>query len=111
MIKLNDVILIKNPAKSRPYRQLGRVIELFPGDDNKIRSFWVKRGDRLTQTHSIQHLHPLEFSLTHGYHPFSLEREEIKISSSITEGPVTDGSPTVTMNCNQTPLRVKRTAS
>lgn len=37
-IKLNNVILIKNPANSSPFWQLGRVIVLFPGDYNKIRS-------------------------------------------------------------------------
>ena len=37
-IKTDDVVLIRNPIKPRPYWQLGRVVELFRGEDNKIRS-------------------------------------------------------------------------
>ena len=44
-IKVNDVVLVKNPAKPRPYWLLGRVLELFYGDDDKVRSAKVKRGD------------------------------------------------------------------
>ena len=35
-IKLNDVVMIKNHAKSRPF-WLGRVVKLYYGEDNKIR--------------------------------------------------------------------------
>ena len=75
-IKLDDLILIKNPLKPRPYWQLGRVVELFPGNDNKIRSVWVKRCDGMTQTYSIKHLYPWELSLTHDYQPLTPELEE-----------------------------------
>ena len=37
------------------------------GHDNKIRSVKVKRGDGLVVHHSINHLYPLELSLTHSY--------------------------------------------
>ena len=77
-IKSDNVILIKNPLKPRPYSQLGRVVELFPGNDNNIRSVRVKRGDGMTQTYSIKHLCPLELSLTHVYHPLTPELEEIE---------------------------------
>lgn len=35
-INTNDVVLIKNIKKPRPSCQLGRVIEIFRGDNNKI---------------------------------------------------------------------------
>ena len=70
-INLDDVILIKNPLKPRPYWQPGRVVELFAGNDNKIHLVRVKRGDGMTQTYSIKHLYLLESSLTHDYHPLT----------------------------------------
>ena len=44
-INVDDVVLVKNPAKSRPFWLLGRVLELIVGDDKKIRSVKVKGGD------------------------------------------------------------------
>ena len=66
--KIDDVVLIKNPIKPRPYWQLGRVVKLFHGEDNKIHSINVKGGNGLTQNHLIKHLYPLELTLTHDYH-------------------------------------------
>ena len=44
--KIDDVVLIKkNPVKPRRYWQLGRVVELFHGEDKKIPSVNVKRGN------------------------------------------------------------------
>lgn len=68
-INVDDVVLVKNPAKSRPFWLLGRVLELIVGDDKKIRSVKVKRGDGSVQVHSIKLLYPLELSLTHAHHP------------------------------------------
>ena len=47
-IKIDDVVLIKDPIKPRPHWQFGGVVELFHGEDNKIRSVKVKKGDGLT---------------------------------------------------------------
>ena len=58
-INIEDIILIRHPQKSRPFWMLGRVVEFFKGDDNKIRSANVKR-DGSTQNYSINHLYPLE---------------------------------------------------
>ena len=41
-----------------------------------IRSVRVKRRDGMTQTYSIKHMYPLGLSLTHDYHPHTLELEE-----------------------------------
>ena len=68
-INVDDVVLVKNPAKSRPFWLLGRVLELIVGDDKKIRSVKHKRGDGSIQVHSIKPLYPLELSLTHAHHP------------------------------------------
>ena len=76
-IKIDDTVLIKNPVKPRPYWQLGRVVELFHGEDNKIRSVNGKRGDGLIQKHLIKHLYSLELTLTHDYHLLSPEPDNL----------------------------------
>ena len=68
-MKVNDVVLVKNQAKPRPYWLLGRVLELIYGDDDKVRSAKVKRGYGSIQIHSISHLYPLKLSLTHSHQP------------------------------------------
>ena len=68
-IKENEIVLVKNPLKPRPFWALGRVTELIHGDDNKVCSVKLKRGDGSVQLHSIKHLYPLELSLTHPQSP------------------------------------------
>ena len=58
-IDVDDIVLIRHPQKSRPFWWLGRVVEVFKGDDNKIRSANVKRNGSI-QNYSINHLYPLE---------------------------------------------------
>ena len=45
-IKCHDIVMIKNPAKPRPFWLLDRVMELYHREDNKIRSVKLKQGDR-----------------------------------------------------------------
>ena len=76
-IKINDIVLIKNfdprYVKSRQHWKLGRVKELIPGDDGRIRQVKVLKGrdwDKEPpniEVHSISHLYPLELSLTHDH--------------------------------------------
>ena len=67
-IKVNEVVLVKGPpSKKRPWWHLGRVVELIPGYDGKVRSVKIKRADGLLAHHSLNHLYPLELSLTHAY--------------------------------------------
>ena len=66
-IKAGDVVLIKTPNKTRPYWLLGRVLERIAGYDNAVRSVKLKIGDGLVVHHSVNHLYPLELSLTHAY--------------------------------------------
>ena len=68
-IKVDDVVLIKVPNKSRPHWVLGRVIELYPGEDGKVRFVKVIRGHDHVQTQAISNLYPLELTLTHCYFP------------------------------------------
>ena len=44
-------------------------MELIVGDEKKICSVKVKRGDGSVQVHSIKLLYPQELSLTHAHHP------------------------------------------
>ena len=67
-ISINDIVLVKLLNKSRPYWVLGRVLELVRGHDDKVRSVKLKRGDGVVTHHSINHLYPLELSLTHNPH-------------------------------------------
>jgi hypothetical protein len=64
-IKLGQVVLIKVPNKTRPFWNLGRVMEIIIGYDNKIRSVLIKKSDGQLYHYSISHLYPLELSLTH----------------------------------------------
>ena len=68
-IKCDDVVLVKDPTKSHPFWCLGRVVELFPGDDNNVRSARIRKGDGTCSVNSIKHLYPLELSITHSHHP------------------------------------------
>ena len=70
-LKVNDVVLVKGPPMTkRPYWTLGRVVELIPGYDQKVRSVKILKGDGATgtiTTHSLKHLYPMELSLTHSH--------------------------------------------
>lgn len=61
-INVNDVILIKNPIKSRPFWLLGRDIELFSGNNDKVRFAQIKSGDGTVEIHRLKfkHLYLLE---------------------------------------------------
>ncbi len=73
-IKINDVVLIQLPNKSRPFWLLGRVVELIAGYDNKIRSAKIKRADGQVQIHSLKHLYPLELSTTHDFKAVQVDK-------------------------------------
>ena len=63
------MVLVKLLNKSHPYWALGHVLELIRGHNDKVRSVKLKRGDGDVAHHSIiNHLYPLELSLTHNPH-------------------------------------------
>ena len=74
MIKVDDVVIIKAPAKSRPYYKLGRVIELIYGTDYKVRVVKLKRADGSEVLVPISLLYPLELSITHPGNKTTLEK-------------------------------------
>ena len=52
-MQVNDVVLIKNPAKTRPFWKLSRVTELFQGNNGNICSVWITLGDVSYENHNI----------------------------------------------------------
>ena len=90
-VKVNDIVLVKGPPLvKRPFWKLGRVVELFPGDDGKIRSVKVKRTDGEIALHSVSHLYPMELSLTHAYNgtrqsPVREKSNEVGVNSNEVE--------------------------
>ena len=64
VIKVGEVVLIKHPVKHRPFWSLGRVEELLPGSDEKVRVVRLKLGNGQIVVHPISHLYPLELSVT-----------------------------------------------
>ena len=61
------MVLVRNPGKPQPYWDLGRVLELSEGDDDRVRFVKVKRSDGGVHNHSLKHLYSLELSLTHSH--------------------------------------------
>ena len=67
-LKIDDIVLVKGPPdKKRPYWHLGRILEVFPGDDGKVRSAKLQRADGHIAHHSLNHLYPMELALTHDH--------------------------------------------
>ena len=60
VIKVGDVIVVKNPMKSRPYWSLVRIMEVTPDDDDLVRSAKIWKPAEKLQEHSIKHLYLLE---------------------------------------------------
>ncbi|MCL4154268.1 UNVERIFIED_CONTAM: hypothetical protein GTU68_010894 [Idotea baltica] len=64
-VKVDDVVLIKSTTKLRPFWQMGRILQLFWGEDNRVRTIKLKRADGQELVYPICHLFPLEISITH----------------------------------------------
>ena len=105
-IKVGDVILVKQPFKSRPFWLLGRVLEIIIGYDNNIRSVKVKQSNGQTVLHSISNLYPLELSITHNDHSSKLDNR------SYSEKVVDESQPqTVKVDDEMTSSRIPRQSS
>ena len=63
-VKPGDVVLIHTPMKSRTFWNLGKVIQPLPGPDGQTRCAKVMRPDRSEGVYSIEHLYPMELSIT-----------------------------------------------
>ena len=73
-VKVGDIVLVKNPAVKRQHWILGRILEIYPGADGKVRSVKLLRGKAdyrekpgKPELHSLKHLYPLELSMTHDH--------------------------------------------
>ena len=73
-IKVGDIVLVKNPAVKRQHWILGRIMEVYPGADGKVRLVKLLRGKAdyrekpaQPELHSLKHLYPLELSITHDH--------------------------------------------
>ena len=64
VIRTVGIVLISSPDKPRAQWNLGRVTELLPGNDGKVRTVRVIRPDRSQAVYSIKLLYPLELSVT-----------------------------------------------
>ena len=53
LIKVDDVVVVKNPLKSRPYWSFVGwwVMEVTPGDDDLVRSVKIRKPDRKVRRH------------------------------------------------------------
>ena len=77
-IAVGDIVLVRNIqpefVKRRQYWSLARVLSTIRGHDGKVRSATVLKGSadyqsrkREPELHPVNHLYPLELSLTHNY--------------------------------------------
>ena len=80
-ISVDDIVLVKLLNKSCPFWVLGLVLELIRGHNDKARSVKLKRVDGVVAHHSINHLYPLELSLTHN--PHSQNNDLTQIESNV----------------------------
>ena len=90
-VRVGDIVLLKNiqPSviKKRQHWSLARVLELIYGSDGKVRSVKLLKGTadyetrpRQPELHPINHLYPLELSITHQHRvatPANQEYEDL----------------------------------
>ena len=106
-IKVDDVVLVKNPTKPRPYWMLGRVVELIYGDDNKARSARVRKGDGSSLVYPISHLYPLELPLTHCHQPTQVTTDSSDAeNASVSNSQVSDSNDDQMPGSNDLPSQV-----
>lgn len=59
-LRVGSVVLMKHPIKPRPFWSLGKIVELFPGEDGLTRVVKILKSDHTTIKTSITNLYPLE---------------------------------------------------
>ena len=91
-VKVGDIVLVKNPAVKHQHWVLGRILELYPGADGKVRSVKLIRGKAdyrekpiKPELHSLKHLYPLELSLTHDHTPIISQEIIDNVESGVDE--------------------------
>ena len=102
-IRVGEIVLIRQPNLKRHQWILGRVLELYYGNDKKVRSAKVLRsgdwekGPLVSSVYSIKHLYPMELSISdepsidipefEGYFPSEPENEA---GETLSEIPISD---------------------
>ena len=81
-IKTNDIVLIYDPVKPRYSWNLGRVVEILPGKDNKTRCVKVKRSDNQEGIYPICHLYPMELEASETPSTRTISSETDKIETN-----------------------------
>ena len=64
-IAVGDIVLIDTKNRPRMFWLMGRVLQLFHGDDGRIRQVLLKTSAGRTERYSVAHLYPLEIQSTH----------------------------------------------
>lgn len=85
-MKVGNVVLTKNQSKSRAFWTLGRILQLYYGDDNKVRATKVKRGDKQICDYPGNLLYPME-TIHSGQNQTSKPLEKIKSNQSTNSKP------------------------
>ena len=63
-LKEGSIVLVETP-KPRPYWLLGKITKLLYGNDGKVRSVYLKLGNKDEIHRSLNHIYPLEVQSTH----------------------------------------------
>ena len=64
-ISVGDIVLVDTKSKPRVYWQLGRVVQLLPGNDGHVRQVILKTANNQAGRYSVKLLYPLEIQSTH----------------------------------------------
>ena len=113
-IRVGEIVLIRQPNLKRHQWILGRVLELYYGNDKKVRSAKVLRsgdwekGPLVSSVYSIKHLYPMELSISdepginipdsEGYYPSEPEAGETLIEIPISNETLDNVSDDVNSN-------------
>ena len=85
-VKVGDIVLIKHPAKTRPYWQMGEITDLIQGDDGKVRGVKLRTASNQVNTYAVSVLFPIELSITHsGKESLSSNYHQSKVQAAITK--------------------------
>ena len=61
-IKVNEIVLVKNPLKAKVYWSLAEVTEFVPSSDGVVRAAFVRLSNGETKKYPIVNLYPLEIN-------------------------------------------------
>ena len=99
-LKVDSIVLLQSPLKSKPFWQLVHIVELLPRPEGEIRSVRIRKPDRATAVASILDLYPLlelEVSQAEGEedeaHPSEPDAEYLLSRSQVSSHQETETTP------------------